>query len=266
MSSSEIETSTHSIIQTENDLDRVKAFTLEPQELQCVFSKIKCCTKMDCMRKIIKMPLINFSNQYASECQKVAESSENETLTFNEFRQFIKEARAPIDRIRNSDNELLAYLVRIFGHSRGKTDEKQNSNWDYSVYTLKTKNISVCRIAYYAIMGISENKVNYAQQLIRKEYSDGYLYESISKPDTSKITKLKKIFEDFGLDYNLYYNNVQQFIHMPAVPDTLAGLLCATFLSDFFDICGEQEVKLYFNRYLSYGVLNIISRMSKKFI
>ena len=89
---------------------------------------------------------------------------------------------------------------------------------------------------------------------------------SISKPDTPKLTKLRHHFEDFGLDYKLYYNNVQQFIHMPAVPDTLAGLLCATFLSDFFEICGEQEVKLYFNCYLSYGVLNIISRMSKKFI
>ena len=49
-------------------------------------------------------------------------------------------------------------------------------------------------------------------------------------------------FEEFNLDYNLYSLNINRFVDIMMVPDSQSAFMCVTFLAEWFELAGDQEV------------------------
>ena len=71
----------------------------------------------------------------------------------------------------------------------------------------------------------------------------------LSKSEEGKIkskgeTLKKETFEQFGLDYNLYELNINGFVDVMKIPDSPTAFICVAYLAEWFELSGEQEVRL----------------------
>jgi hypothetical protein len=44
------------------------------------------------------------------------------------------------------------------------------------------------------------------------------------------------------MNFNLYQQNINQFVDIMKIPDTPAACICVAFLAEWFELAGEQEV------------------------
>ena len=79
------------------------------------------------------------------------------------------------------------------------------------------------------------------QRLVRKNTSAESI---ILKGDERSLKQesLKEAFASFGMNFNLYQQNINQFVDIMKIPDSTTAFLCVTFLAEWFELAGEQEV------------------------
>ena len=166
------------------------------------------------------------------------------------FDQFLEEVRRPffalqagVDSPAEASEQLRYYLVQKFTENRiGDPDNKQNFFYLYQLHSLSRGTITVCKTTYIVITGISVAAIDYAQRLVCRNTSAESIILRDCDGRNAKQESLKEAFSSFGLNYNLYQQNINQFVDIMKIPDSTTAFLCVTFLAEWFELAGEQEV------------------------
>ena len=165
------------------------------------------------------------------------------------FDCFVEEVRKPFydmmlgtESDTDRDKQLLYYLVQKFTENRQQATNKHNFKYIYQLHSLSRGTISVCKFAYIVITGIKDEMINYAQRLVRDQVSaESILFGKDESSEDRKIRSLRDAFDHFALDFNLYQQNINSYVEVNNIPDTVTGFICTTFLMDWFQLAGEQE-------------------------
>ena len=91
------------------------------------------------------------------------------------FDQFIEEVRKPLyllqagtDSETEANKQLRYYLVQKFTENRVfDADNKHNYEYIYQLHSLSRGVVTVCKMAYIILTGVSYQAIEYAQKLVR---------------------------------------------------------------------------------------------------
>ena len=170
-----------------------------------------------------------------------------------EFDQFIEEVRRPFFALtagttstEEANDQLRYYLVQKFTENRiGDPNDKHNVLYLYQLHSLSRGVITVCKTTYIIITGVSLSVIEYAQKLVRKNTSpESIILRGTDNDRSLKQESLKDAFSSFGMNYNLYQQNINQFVDIMKIPESPTAFICVTFLAEWFELAGEQEVRL----------------------
>lgn len=188
-------------------------------------------------------------------CKQIGVSTDTIT-SHHPFDRFVEEVRSPFyslqigtESVAEANDQLRYYLVQKFTDNR-KIDmlNKHNQLYIYQLHSLSRGIITVCKTAYIIVTGVSREAIDYAQRLIRnnKSAESMLLGSSDQSPSETKGGSLKKAFDHFKLDYNLYEQNINHFVDVLKIPDSKEAFMCVAFLAEWFELAGEQEVSYFF--------------------
>ena len=253
------------------DLKRSRTNLCSGAEIRLTFAQQSCCPK-NCMQKLIEgsssstnargggkgrrrssssSSASSASSHYDEDssfdssflfCQQIGIPTPN-IPTF-EFDKFVEEVRRPLFEFKagtssdeEANNQLRYYLVQKFTENRvGDPDNKQNFLYLYQLHSLSRGTITVCKTTYIVITGISVAAIDYAQRLVRKNTSAESIILRDCDGRNAKQESLKEAFSSFGLNYNLYQQNINQFVDVMKIPDSTTAFLCVTFLATIINI------------------------------
>jgi len=163
----------------------------------------------------------------------------------NRFDQYVQEVRKPFqdyifdtDSMLEANKQLRTYLVHKFQEGRILTTSG-GSKWIYQLYSITQPMISVCKTAYIAMTGLSNNIIEYAQRKVR---TDNISYDASVTESANSLNSLKSAFEYFCLDYDKYECNINRFVNINEVVDSTTSFIATTFLAEWFGLAGELEV------------------------
>ena len=243
---------------------------LSASEIRRIYSKDNavCCSNK-CVNKLI-LNLVERSkgpaNSNVSNADtSISSSSGTEIANFiycqqigiptssipsNPFDQFLEEVRQPFYKFQvgatseaEINEQLRYYLVQKFTENRiADSENKQNQTYIYQLSSLSRGLITVCKSAYIHITGISNQAIEYAQRLVRKKKSAEAILLA-GGHDQSTAKSLKEAFGRFNLDYNLYEQNINNFVDVTKIPDSSTAFMCVAFLAEWFELAAEQEVR-----------------------
>ena len=254
-------------------LNKLRSSLLSGSEIRLIYAKETCCGK-NCMQNMIGGSSISGQqrrkNSSSSSSSSTCSTTTSSTISDNflycqginvpineipifEFDQFLEEVRRPIfalqagaESAEEASEQLRYYLVQKFTENRiSDPVNKRNHLYIYQLHSLSRGIITVCKTAYIIMTGVSLQTIDYSQRLVR----DGISPESIilgKSDDTtkSKGDSLKEAFQYFSLDYNKYEQNINHFVDVMKIPDSTTAFMCVTFLAEWFELAGDQEVKL----------------------
>ena len=100
----------------------------------------------------------------------------------------------------------------------------------------------MCKTTYVIITGISVTAIDYAQHLVRKNTSAESIILKGCDERSRKLESLKEAFDSFGMNFNLYELNINQFVDVMKISDTPTAFICVTFLAEWFELAGEEGV------------------------
>ena len=266
----------NSMLQPKNikaDMKRCRTTMMSGAEIRLAYAQQSCCSK-DCMQKLIQgshaskssRRSVRGSNSSSNSsvlsvdtdttfdgldsslfCQQIGMPTSS--IPYLEFDKFIEEVRRPLFALtagttstEEANDQLRYYLVQKFTENRiGDPDNKQNFLYLYQLHSLSRGVITVCKTTYIVITGISLSAIDYAQRLVRKNTSAESI---ILKGDERSLKQesLKEAFASFGMNFNLYQQNINQFVDIMKIPDTPTACICVAFLAEWFELAGEQEV------------------------
>ena len=230
---------------------------------QCIFSLIHSKNKNNTNRRTCNATSSNSNNSGEKDsymfCQQIGIATDS--IPSHDFDRFVEEVRQPFLAFKagsksdaETSSQLRYYLVQKFQESR-KSDslQKQNQSYVYQLFSLSRGPTEVCKTAYIILTGVSVTAIDYAQRLVRNDVSAESLILKNSDQQTaasqSKAESLKSAFDLFRLDYNLYAQNINNYVDITKIPDSTAGFLCVTFLAEWFELAGEQEAIIYLNHF-----------------
>ena len=259
------------------DMKRCRTTLLSGAEIRLAYQNRSCCSK-NCMQNLIQGSLKSTSrspsvrgnhagNSRSSSSTSVLSTDDTtfdyddtslfcqqigvpmESIPFLQFDKLIEEVRRPLFALTagtsstaEANEQLRYYLVQKFTKNRiGDPNDNRNFSYLYQLHSLSRGVITVCRTTYIIITGVSLSAIEHAQRLVRKNTSP----ESIILRGTDRNLKedsLREAFTRFGMNYNLYEQNMNQFIDIMKIPESMTALICVTFLAEWLELAGEQEV------------------------
>jgi hypothetical protein len=257
------------------ELKRIRSTLMTAAEIRSTYATETCCSK-NCMQNLINVQGRRSHNRNTSSSSSISSGSEptrdsdsylfcqqvgvpSDTIPFLVFDQFLEEVRKPLRQLiagsgtpAEANEQLRYYLVQKFTENRVNVSDgggNHNTLYIYQVYSLSRGITTVCKTSYVVLTGISVQAIDYAQRLVRNNISAEsiILGNSDEKKTKTKEDQLKEAFEEFNLDYNLYSLNINRFVDIMMVPDSQTAFICVTFLAEWFELAGEQEVKLKYN-------------------
>jgi len=253
---------------------------LSGADIRLAYERQSCCSK-NCMQKLIQGSLGSTSSKRSSvggsvHQRRKGKSSSNSSAssivdddtTFDgslycqqigvptsripilEFDKFVEEVRRPLFALtagttskEEANDQIRYYLVQHFTENRiGDPDNKHNFVYQYQLHSLSRGVITVCKTTYVNITGISVSAIDYAQRLVRKNTSAESIILKQCDERSSKQESLKEAFDRFGMNFNLYEQNINQHVDVMKIPDSPTAFICVTFLAEWFELAGEQEV------------------------
>ena len=270
---------------SKESIKQLRSSLLSGSEIRLIYNEESCCSK-NCMQN-----MISGSSRSGHSSRTTSSSSSSSSTTsssmdnflycqsinipVNEipslsFDQFLEEVRRPFcalqagtDSAADASEQLRYYLVQKFTENRVYDPEnKQNYLYIYQLHSLSRGVLTVCKTAYIIMTGVSIQAIDYAQRLVRKEISAESIILGKSDGDSMKSRgdSLKDAFQQFSLDYNLYEQNINHFVDVMKIPESTTAFMCVTFLAEWFELAGDQEVIYY------YTSLFIISSIISWFI
>jgi hypothetical protein len=156
-------------------------------------------------------------------CQQIGVPMES--IPFLQFDKLIEEVRRPLFALTagtsstaEANEQLWYYLVQKFSETRiGDPNDNHNFSYLYQLHSLSRGGvITVCRTTYIII--------------------------------TELKNTLREVFTRFGMNYNLYEQNMNQFIDTTKISESMTALICVTFLAEWLELAGEQEVSYALNK------------------
>ena len=256
------------------ELKRLHSTLMIGAEIRLRYATETCCSK-NCIQNLIyggSYGVGHKSTSSSSSTSSSASSSNNSRLAsdmflfcqqvgiprddipVHPFDQFLEEVRKPfyelqsgVGSVTEANDQLRYYLVHKFTENRVYDPEnKHNYLYIYQLHSLSRGIITICKTAYVIITGVSVQAIDYSQRLVRNNISAGSFLLSKSEEGKlkSKGETLKETFEQFGLDYNLYELNINGFIDVMKIPDSPTAFICVAYLAEWFELSGEQEVRL----------------------
>jgi hypothetical protein len=237
---------------------------LTPDEIRREFTKRPCCDKA-CILRDFKMPLDPYTQQCtlgrgdSSMCICCADplvclptsSASNTTHARQErqqkessFDEFVNSVREASSYWRNDDKTWTDFLVE---HFRGKYTKAPSGKyrWIYSLVHPHHGQIVCCRSAYMAIMGVSYNKLEYVQSLVKAGIA-GMTSDRFSENRRSRPMTQSEIFRLFNLDIEVFRDNIRNWCDFSAVGDSTKSLVATAWLCDYIDLDGDEQVKQFF--------------------
>ena len=251
------------------ELKRIRSTLLTAAEIRSTYAVETCCSK-NCMQNLINAQGRRLHNNRRSSssssdepqrdidsflfCQQVGIPSD--TIPFIAFDQLLEEIRKPLRQLiagsgnqAEANDQLRYYLVQKYTENRVYASEDgsnhHNTLYIYQVYSLSRGITTVCKTSYVVLTGISVQAIDYAQRLVRNNISaESIILSNFDEINTkTKEDQLKEAFEEFNLDYNLYSLNInRRFVDIMMVPDSQTAFMCVTFLAEWFELAGDQEV------------------------
>ena len=268
-------------ISRKEDMKRCRTTLMSGAEIRLAYGTQSCCSK-NCMQKLIQgshAPRENRSrdsnrrsNSSSGSISVISSVDEDSTfvdredsslfcqqigmpttsIPLLEFDKFIEEVRRPFfalttgtTSIEEANDQLRYYLVQKFTENRigGDPNDKHNNFlYLYQLHSLSRGVITVCKTTYIIITGVSLSVIEYAQKLVRKNTSPESIILRGTDDRSIKQESLKEAFVSFGMNYNLYQQNVNQFVDIMKIPESPTAFICVTFLAEWFELAGEQEV------------------------
>ena len=227
-------------------------------DIRLAYERQSCCSK-NCMQKLIQGSFGSTpskrsssgssvhqqrSNRSSSNSSSSAFSIDDDVTTIDsslycqqigmpmssipilEFDKFIEEVRRPLFALtagtnskEEANDQIRYYLVQKFTENRiGDPSNKHNFLYHYQLHSLSRGVITVCKTTYIIITGISVTAIDYAQRLVRK--------------NTSAESIILKGCDD---ELSLKQESLK-------IPDSPTAFICVTFLAEWFELAGEQEV------------------------
>ena len=230
------------------DIDRVYTSKLSPAELEVIFSRTDCCSNGQCMKKILEScrrtsTTAEVTNNLASYyCRQIGVQNNSNSS----FHLYVDEIRQPFQEYvfgtacdLEANKQLRSYLVHKFGEGRILSSNNKTVKWKYDLLSISRPSLTVCKIAFIAMTGISNNIIEYSQRKVR---TDHVVTDSSSTRGVDKLDSLRDAFEVFGLDYEKYECNINRFVNIDSVTDSPMSFIATTFLAEWFGLAGELEV------------------------
>lgn len=243
------------------ELKRLRSTLMTGAEIRLTYATETCCNK-NCIPNLIRGgrpgKVFNSSSDTSSAarydnylyCQQIGVPTED--IPSIAFDQFLKEIRQPIHALQagavseaEANEQLRYYLVQKFTENRiyDDSDNKHNHLYLYQLHSLSRGIITVCKMAYIIITGVSVQAIEYSQRLVRNNVSaESIILGKSDQPTKTKGDSLKEAFEQFHLDYYRYQQNINHFVDIMKIPDSPTAFMCVTFLAEWFELAGEQEV------------------------
>ena len=241
---------------------------VDASTLRSEFSKQPCCTE-NCVRTKLAMPVdmsttsccsAHWSMEFAGVCaQQPVEGSSSasdqefqsivfhtRTVTRNARKQeaddkgikvgdAVNEERVNEERKRWGDH-LVKYWGESGRHTVTEVDGKKQFHWIYNIFHPTKGPIEVCRNAFMGVYGVSLAQLRYAQMKVRENQGGA---DSLEDPHA--VLTLESVFDKFGMDLDFYRFHYKSFMNVEAVPDSEGSLVAVSWLSDYFDMVGEQQ-------------------------
>ena len=233
-----------------DERNRIRSLLCSPGEIRLRFSSATCC-HLNCVPNLIRnvesddLSSIGSSKRKDMYCQEIGVPVNH--ISNSAFDCFVEEVRKPIYEMMvgtandsERDKQLLYYLVQKFTENRQATS-KHNFKYTYQLHSLSRGTVSVCKFAYIVITGIKDEIINYAQRQVREQVSAESILFGNNDSEDRRMRSLRDTFDYFALDFNLYEQNLNNFVEVNNIPESEAGFICTTFLMDWFQLAGEQE-------------------------
>lgn len=230
------------------DIARLRTELCSAADIRLRFTNASCCN-LNCIPNLIRDSSSGYNHSSSQFCQLIGVPDNH--LSVIAFDNFVEEVRKPFyDLTMGSKNEgeaskqLRHYLVQKFSENRTAKTEHY-FKFVYTLHSLVRGSVTVCKCAYVILTGVKVEVINYAQRLVR----DGVSAESVFMGNNNledansdgNVNSLRAAFDHFALDFNLYEQNINNFVEVVNIPDTPTGYICATFLAEWFQLAGEQE-------------------------
>jgi hypothetical protein len=90
------------------------------------------------------------------------------------------------------------------------------------------------------ITGIKDEIINYAQRQVREQVSAESILFGNNDSEDRRMRSLRDTFDYFALDFNLYEQNLNNFVEVNNVPESEAGFICTTFLMDWWIVYANK--------------------------
>ena len=232
-----------------DERSRLRSLLCSPAEIRLKFAHATCC-HLNCVPNFIQYVgkknddhTCGNSASCSSKgmyCRQIG-IPENH-ISNSAFDCFVEEVRKPFydmmlgtESDTDRDKQLLYYLVQKFTENRQQATNKHNFKYIYQLHSLSRGTISVCKFAYIVITGIKDEMINYAQRLVRDQVSaESILFGKDESSEDRKIRSLRDAFDHFALDFNLYQQNINRYVEVNNILDTVTGFVCTTLLMDWF--------------------------------
>jgi hypothetical protein len=241
---------------------------LTPDELRREFTKRPCCDE-NCISKLFKMPLDPFTqrctpfsdscvcNADPVVCFSVGDTNSTADLLarqkeFADFSVFVNSVRAVSQYWRKDEKTWTDFLVEMFKGKHTRSPMRGKFRWIYTLVHPDLGLKTVCRSAFKAIFGVTENKLEYVQKLVRSGAagltSDRETASVGRRPQTKK-----DVFRFFGMDFDAYHDNIKNWCDFSAVGESLQSLVATAWLCDYIDLDGDEQVSnnIFFNAFIS---------------
>ena len=265
------------MLEPKNVTEDLKRCRMSGADIRLAYERQSCCSK-NCMQKLIQGSLGSTSSKRSSQRSNRSSSSSNSSSAFSiddddttfdgslycqqkigmpmssipifEFDKFIEEVRRPLFALtagstskEEANDQIRYYLVQKFTENRiGDPNSKYNFVYQYQLHSLSRGVVNVCKTTYIIITGISVTAIDYAQRLVRKNTSAESIILKGCDERSLKQESLKEAFGSFGMNFNLYEQNINQFVDIMKIPDSPTAFMCVTFLAEWSELAGEQEV------------------------
>ena len=218
--------------------------------------KHQCCSK-NCAVSICGLP--NNTTHRCSDCYSSSSycsviRPDNDVLSESEkkknFHDMITANRCQFQRyyVSKSDSakiksekrsQLNKELKCYFFHNSKCIDlgGKKYWNWEgsYKLIVSDGSVIFVCRNLWCDVMGLNRHIIERIQREVRENTTVG-----IHDGDDDIITP-KEAFLHFGIDIESVHNYIGDFMNLEKVPQSEGALVLVSWLSDYFDLVGEEQ-------------------------
>ena len=200
----------------------------------------------------------SFTTVFCGECPRPGDEREQQMhmQKISKYEAMIEEIRRPLKKFRTPKDEsedkkkatgynkgMTTYLMTWFNTGRVSEDTngKRHYRYELLIPDISDQYIPVCKVAWMALHGIGEEKLNYVFRTSKT--GDTYEARLMNAAAGSNQMSLKEAYEKFGYDYDDSWKHHEAYVDLEQVGDSPRMLIAAVYIAEEVISVGDNEVR-----------------------